>query len=71
MWFIILAIIVLIGVIGAIGGGKGEKSDWESDIELCDMLPEAESNVGDIILDDQESLSIEGYETSRVTIKHT
>jgi len=64
-WFIILAIIVLIGVIGAIGGGKGEEFDWESDIELCDMLPEPESNVGDIILNDDESLSIEVYETSK------
>lgn len=68
-WFIILAIIVLIGVIGAIGGGKGEEFDWESDIELCDMLPEPESNVGDIILNDDESLSIEVYETSKSDYK--
>lgn len=67
-WFIILAVIVVIGVISSVGG-KGEEFDWESDIELCDMLPEPESNVGDIILNDDESLSIEVYETSKSDYK--
>lgn len=68
-WFIILAVIVLIGVIRTIGGGKGEKFDWELDIELCDMLPEPESNIGDIIFNDDESLSVEVYKTSKSEYK--
>lgn len=60
---------MLIGVIGAIGGGKGEKFNGESDIELSDMLPKPKSNVGDIILNDYENLSIDVYKTSKSDYK--
>ena len=45
-WFIILAIIVVVGVIGSLGGG-GEKIDWD-DIILGDMIPEPPAKKGDI-----------------------
>lgn len=46
VWFIILAIIVVVGVIGSLGGG-GEKIVWD-DIILGDMIPEPPAKKGDI-----------------------
>lgn len=60
-WFIVLAIIVVIAVIGSVGGGgnnKGEKFDW-ADIRLGSMLPQPESNRGDIHTNSADKLWID------------
>lgn len=65
-WFIILAVIVVIGVIGSIGGGgnEGEKIDW-NDIELGSVLPAPKSDVGQILTNSDEHLSIYIHKTSK------
>lgn len=56
-WFIILAIIVVIGVIGSLGGG-GDKIAWD-DIILGDMLPEPPANKGEIHTNSADDLWID------------
>lgn len=56
-WFIILAIIVVIGVIGFLGGG-GDKIAWD-DIILGDMLPEPPANKGEIHTNSADDLWID------------
>lgn len=56
-WFIILAIIVVIGVMGSFGGG-GEKIEWD-DIILADMLPEPPVNKGEIHTNSADDLWID------------
>lgn len=66
-WFIILAVIVVIGIIRIIGGGsgnKGEKFKW-TDMELSNILPEPKSNVGRILSNSDEHLSIYIHKTSK------
>ena len=51
-WFIILAIIVVVGVIGSIGGGNknvkdAEKFEW-TDIEMHEALPQPQNLYGEI-----------------------
>ena len=64
-WFIVLAVIVVIVAIVSIGSGrnKGEKFVW-SDLELSGFLPEPKSNVGEILTDSKEYLSIDIHKTS-------
>lgn len=69
-WFILLVLIAVIVVIAAIGGGgsKGEKFEWTS-LELSHLLPEPESNVGQIITDSSDGLYIYVYKTEREEYK--
>lgn len=59
IWFVVLAVIVVIAAVASIGGGgsKGEKFAWD-DLELSAMLPEPKSNVGEIISNSEDHLSI-------------
>lgn len=59
IWFIVLAVIVVIAAVASIGGGgsKGEKFVW-NDLELSAMLPKPKSNVGEIISNSEDHLSI-------------
>lgn len=65
-WLIILAAIVVIVVIGFTGSSrnKGEKFEWD-DIELSNILPEPKSNVGKIIINDDDHFIIYIYKTSK------
>lgn len=64
VWFIALAVIVVIIIIASVAGGDGgEKFEW-SDLELSALLPEPESDVGEIITDSGENLSIYIHKTS-------
>lgn len=63
-WFVLLVIIVAIGVISSIGKNKKEKFDW-NEVELCDRLPKPKSNIGTIISNDSDSLSIHVEKTSK------
>lgn len=58
LWFIILVFILVLSAISSIKNMKRiEKIDWE-DIELSYMLPEIQSNVGQILSNSDETLSI-------------
>lgn len=66
-WFIVLAVIIVLGAIGSIGGGnknKGEKFSWK-DIELGSVLPEPRSHVGRIVINSDDHLSIYIQKTSK------
>lgn len=67
-WWVILIAIIVIAMIVPKGCSDGERFKW-SDIELSDKLPEPKSNVGDIISNDTDSLSISLYRTSKSDYK--
>lgn len=63
-WFIVLVAIVVISVAGMIGGGrKGEKIEW-SNMKLSELLPEPASDVGDVLANDEDFLSVTFYKIS-------
>ena len=63
-WFILLIIVIAIGAISSISRHKKEKFDW-NEVELCDRLPEPKSNVGTIISNDGNHLSMCVEKTSK------
>lgn len=69
-WFIILAVIVVIIAIVSVGGsrGKSEKFVW-GELELSGFLPEPKSNVGEILTNSEEHLSIYIHKTSEEAYK--
>lgn len=56
-WFILLIMILILGGIGSISKSKKEKFDWD-EVELCNRLPKPKSNVGTIISNDSDHLSL-------------
>lgn len=71
-WFIVLAVIVVLGIVSSIVGGsksKGEKFSWK-DIELGNLLPEPKSHVGRIIINSDDHLSIYIQKTSKDDYKN-
>lgn len=56
-WFILLVLILVLVMISVINGNRKEKFNW-NEMELCDQLPEPESNVGMVIDNDSEHLSL-------------
>jgi RNA polymerase subunit RPABC4/transcription elongation factor Spt4 len=62
IWFILLMIILIIGVFNSIrstiASSKKEKIDW-SGVVLKDKLPEPGSDIGTIIINDSDALSME------------
>ncbi len=62
VWFIFLMIILIIGGFGSvknsIAKNKKEKIEWSS-VVLKDKLPEPASNIGKIIINDSDDLSME------------
>lgn len=65
-WMIAFVAIVVIGAIGFVGcgGRKGEKFEWY-DMELGSVLPTPQSNVGEILDNSDDQLSIYIYSTSK------
>lgn len=56
--------ILLLGGIGSVSKNKKEKFDW-NELELCERLPKPKSNVGTIISNDSEHLSLHVEKTSK------
>ena len=67
-WFVLLIIIIIISLIGSMNRNKKEKFDWK-DVELSDQLPKPKSNVGTIIHNDMESLSMQVEKVSKSEYK--
>ncbi len=65
-WFIILLIIIVVAFIGSLGKNKndGEKFDW-SYLEMGKYIPAPKSDIGEIITNTDESLSIYIHKTSK------
>lgn len=63
-WFILIIIILVIGGINSIVRNRKEKFDWK-EVELCDRLPEPKSNVGTIISNEDDMLSVSVEKTSK------
>ena len=63
-WFVLLVVILVLGGIGSINRNKKEKFDWD-EVELCDRLPKPKSNVGTIIGNDSDHLSLHIEKTSK------
>lgn len=63
-WFILLIIILVFGAISSIGRHKKEKFDW-NEVEFNDRLPKPKSNVGTIVSNDSDNLSIHVKKTSK------
>lgn len=56
-WFIVVAVILVLSVLGSIGSNDTEKFQWNN-FELAHLLPEPESNRGEILSDSEEILDI-------------
>lgn len=56
-WVILLAVIAVIVVISGMIGNREERFDW-NEVILSERLPEPGSNVGEIIANDSEYLSL-------------
>lgn len=56
-WVILLAVIAVIAVISGMIGNREERFDW-NEVILSERLPEPGSNVGEIIANDSEYLSL-------------
>lgn len=63
-----LVVILVLGGIGSINRNKKEKFDWD-EVELCDRLPKPKSNVGTIIGNDSDHLSLHIEKTSNADYK--
>lgn len=63
-WFIILVIIVVVSAINTIKNNKVEKINWNSDIELSNMLPEPKSNKAEIISNADNYLTVYIHNTT-------
>lgn len=63
-WFALFIVILVLGGIGSINRNKKEKFDW-GEVELRDRLPKPKSNVGTIIDNDSEHLSLHIEKTSK------
>lgn len=64
-WFIILAIIVIFSTINSIKNNKVEKINWNSDIELAEMLPEPKSNKAEIISNSDSYTTVYIHKTTK------
>lgn len=64
-WFVLFVVILVLGGVGSINRNKKEKFDW-NEVELCDRLPKPKSNVGTIIGNDSDHLSLHVEKTSKV-----
>ena len=56
-WFILVLILAMIGIVSFVKGNIRERFDWKEAV-LCDRLPKPKSNIGSIISNDSEKLSI-------------
>lgn len=63
-WFALFIIILILSGIGSISRNRKEKFDW-NEVELCDRLPKPKSNVGTIISNDSDHLSLHVEKTSK------
>lgn len=63
VWFILLVIVVVIGGISSVSRNIKRKFEWK-EMELCDRLPEPQSNVGTIMSNRDDRLSIQVEKTS-------
>lgn len=63
-WFFLFIMILILGGIGSVSRNKKEKFDW-NEVELCERLPKPKSNVGMIISNDSEHLSLHVEKTSK------
>lgn len=68
-WFIILVIIVIFSTISAKKNNKVEKINWNSDIELSNMLPEPKSNKAKISSNSDTYMSVYIYKTTKEDYK--
>lgn len=64
-WFWVIVVIVAISVFARLGGGADNATEFEwSNMVLCEILPEPESNYGDLSINSEDYLSIDILETS-------
>ena len=63
-WFVLFAVILVLGGIGSINRNKKEKFDW-NEVALCERLPKPKSNIGTIIDNDSNYLSLRVEKTSK------
>lgn len=68
-WFIILVIIILFSAISSIKNNKVEEINWNSDIELSNMLPEPKSKKADISINSDSYMSVYIHKTTKEDYK--
>lgn len=68
-WFIILVIIIVFWANNSIKNNKVEKIDWNSDIELSNMLPEPKSKKANIIANSDSDMSVYIHKTAKEDYK--
>lgn len=68
-WFIILVIIIIFLAISSIKNNKVEKINWNSDIELSNMLPEPKSNKAEVSSNSDSYMSVYIHKTTKEDYK--